>query len=322
MSSSFNRWGPITLFVLALVMWLSFVVHARQQQTVEQGVYTSDQARRGQAVYKDQCASCHGEALAGGLGPPLIGGDFISLWNEGPLSELASKIQNTMPQNAAGKLTPQQTADTMAYMLQAAGFPAGQAELSASVDVLKQISWPAGTTTSPTPLAVASATPSFPPAGNLTQVMRGILFPSSNIIFTAQTQDPSVPKVIPEGADREGGFSWVIWSGGIYTGWELIDYAAIALAESAPLMLSPGRRCENGRPVPVNDPDWIKFTQELAEAGKAAYKASQTRNQETISDASNLVNDACLNCHLVYRDHPERVMRVEDPSNKAARCAK
>src|SRR5438034_5360041 len=29
--------------------------------------------------------------------------------------------------------------------------------------------------------------------------------------------------------------------------------SAVALAESAPLMLTPGRRCENGKPVPVND---------------------------------------------------------------------
>ena len=50
----------------------------------------------------------------------------------------------------------------------------------------------------------------------------------------------------------------MVWGGSIYSGWELVDYAAIALAESAPLMLTPGRRCENGKPVPVNDPDWIK----------------------------------------------------------------
>ena len=63
----------------------------------------------------------------------------------------------------------------------------------------------------------------------------------------------------------------------------MVDYAAVALAESAPLMLTPGRRCENGQPVPIDDPEWIKFTIQLAEAGKAAYKASQTKSQQTIS---------------------------------------
>jgi cytochrome c556 len=66
-------------------------------------------------------------------------------------------------------------------------------------------------------------------------------------------------------------------------------------------MLTPGRRCENGKPVPVTDPDWIKFTQQLADAGGAAYRASQTRNQETASDSTNQLNDSCMSCHRVFR---------------------
>src|SRR5262249_25229475 len=84
-----------------------------------------------------------------------------------------------------------------------------------------------------------------------------------------------------------------------YRGWEMVDYAAVSIAESATLMLTPGRRCENGKPVPINDPDWIKFTQQLADAGKAAYRASQTRNQENASDSTNQLNDSCLSCHRV-----------------------
>jgi hypothetical protein len=83
-------------------------------------------------------------------------------------------------------------------------------------------------------------------------------------------------------------------------------------------MLTPGRRCENGKPVPVDDPRWIKFTQELFDAGVAAYKAAQTRNQETVSDATNVIADACLHCHEVYRDHPGA--RPGAPPNRAARC--
>ena len=97
-------------------------------------------------------------------------------------------------------------------------------------------------------------------------------------------------------------FSWTAWGGEIYAGWQLIDYAAVAITESAPLMLTPGRRCENGQPVPVDRADWIKFTQELAEAGRAAYKASQTRSQEVVSEATNQLSDSCMHCHRVYRD--------------------
>jgi hypothetical protein len=66
-------------------------------------------------------------------------------------------------------------------------------------------------------------------------------------------------------------------------------------------MLTPGRRCENGRLVPVTDPDWIRFSLELAEAGRAAYKAAQTRDQETVSKNTEQLNNSCANCHRVFR---------------------
>ena len=89
---------------------------------------------------------------------------------------------------------------------------------------------------------------------------------------------------------------------GLYSGWSLVDYASVALAESASLLMIPGRRCENGKPVPVDRPDWAKFSEELAAAGRAAYKASQSRNQDAVIEATNQVADSCLNCHSVYRD--------------------
>ena len=70
--------------------------------------------------------------------------------------------------------------------------------------------------------------------------------------------------------------------------------------------------------MPVDRPDWIQFTAELAEAGRAAYRASQSRNREAVSDVTNQIADACLRCHEVYRDKPGGTMA--DPSNKAARC--
>jgi hypothetical protein len=256
--------------------------------------------------------------LGGGLGPPLSGSGFIAAWGAQPLWELARKIRNTMPENDPGKLTPSQTADLIAHLLQAGKFPSGRAELAADEKALNAIVLPA-----PPPQAVtpaASPAPAFPAVGNLAQVMRGILFPSSNIIFNVQTNDPGAPvKPGPAGAGGSAGFSWVDWGAGIYKGWEIVDNAAVSVAESAPLMLTPGRRCENGRPVPVDRPDWIKFSHELAEAGRAAYKASQTRSQEAVSDATNQLADSCLHCHMVYRDKPGG--KAGDPSNKAARCA-
>jgi quinoprotein glucose dehydrogenase len=320
MSRSFKRAALALALIGCVTASISWTVHAQQAQSVSQGVYTDAQARRGADTYKASCASCHGESLGGSNAPPLVGNDFVSNWSKDPLSDLFSKIRNTMPQDAPGKLTAAQTADVVAYILQAGKFPSGRTELRSDDEALKQISWPATARAATTGTSPAV---SFPPAGNLAQVMRGILFPSSNIIFTVQTHDPGQKRTTTgKDATDGGGFDFTVWGGSIYSGWEVVDYAAIALAESAPLMLTPGRKCENGKPVPVNDPEWIKFTNELAEAGKAAYKASQSRNQEAVSDISNQVSESCQNCHQVYRDKRRPGGNLIDLAGKANRCTK
>jgi len=282
----------------AILEWFAPVLHAQQTRTANDGIYTDAQADRGRALYKDKCATCHGDSLEGRAAPPLTGTAFLAAWGAQPLSELAAKIKNTMPANDAGKLKPSETADLVAYILQTGKFPSGRNELASDEAALK----PIGLTAAKPQTAAPSApqAPAFPAMGNLAQVMRGILFPSSNIIFNVQLHDPAEPAK-PASTDAAT-FSWTAWGGEIYAGWQLIDYAAVAIAESAPLMLTPGRRCENGKPVPVDRSDWIKFTQELAEAGRAAYKASQTRSQQTVSDISGQLSDSCLHCHQVYRD--------------------
>jgi len=306
------------LFVAALVS-SSLTLHAGQTHTAQEGVYTAAQAKRGQDLFTEQCVSCHGRALQGLEGPPLTGEEFLSVWAMKSLSELVTKIQNTMPDDNPGTLTKAQATDLVSYILQTGKFPGGKTELAPNDDVLKQVLLaPAGAAPAATLTPVASHTPSFPPAANLGQIMKGIFFPSSNLIFNVQSHDPGeVRKGGPSEAPKDAGFSWVDWGAGIYSGWDLVDYAAVTIADAAPLLRVP-RRCENGRPAPVERADWIQFTTELVDAGKAAYKASQSRNQEAVSEVSNQLADACLHCHEVYRDKPGGT--TADPSNKAARC--
>jgi mono/diheme cytochrome c family protein len=293
-------------------------VQAQQPRTVTDGVYTDLQAERGQAIFKDRCSPCHGAMLEGKLAPPLTGPDFVADFSSQPLAALVGKIKNTMPANDPGKLTLQQAADLVAFILQVGKFPAGRADLGADESALQQITWPRtpGGLIQPRPTTSATAQPVFPPIANLAQVMKGILFPNSNIVFNVQTRDPGAQKAGYEVGKTD--FSLVDWGAGIYPGWELVDNSALAIAEAAPLLLTPGRRCENGKPVPVERPDWIKFTQELVEAGRAAYRASQSRRQDAVSDVTERLSDACFNCHIVYRDKLGGT--TTDPSNKAARC--
>jgi hypothetical protein len=242
-------------------------------------------------------------------------------WQSQPLAELAAKIRNTMPLDAPGDLTAPQTADLVAHLLKVGGFPAGAADLASTDAALGQVRWPAAAAAAP---AVAGSAKVYPPVGNMAQLMRAIFFPNSNLIFTVQTSDPAAPAAAPTADNPSGGFSWVTWGAGIYGGWQLVDNAAIALADASPLMLAPGIKCENGRLAPINDPDWIRFTEDMIAVSRKTLKVSQTRNQEAVSDATGDLSDACAACHQAYRDiripGREQGSDPTDPSNKAARC--
>jgi mono/diheme cytochrome c family protein len=111
-----------------------------QPRTTLDGVYSDAQAKRGEAVYSQSCASCHGPDLAGlDTAPSLTGPEFNTSWGDLPLSDLFERVRTTMPADAAGSLPPQQYADVVAFLLAKDNFPAGAADLPADGDALKQI---------------------------------------------------------------------------------------------------------------------------------------------------------------------------------------
>lgn len=132
---------------------------------------------------------------------------------------------------------------------------------------------------------------------NMLQLMRAVVYPASNVIFTAQSDDPATVKP----AARPSTSSDPLTSA--YGGWEAVENAGLALAESANLLIIP-RVCGNGRPAPVQNADWQMWVQELRDAGMAAYRAAQTKSQDAILEAANTVADACLHCHQKYRQVP------------------
>jgi mono/diheme cytochrome c family protein len=290
--------------ILTLAVSASISLQAQQARTAKDGVYSTAQATRGAATFQMRCAVCHGEMLEGLAGPPLAGDVFLGPRDKQPVSDLFDKIHNTMPADAPGTLEPPQVAELVAFILQANKFPAGRAELGTADAALKQISLIA---TNPAPAATTTGgAVSFPVTGTLNQVMRGILFPSSNVLFDVQTQDP--------GAGSKGGVAkgdaatTSTRYGDVYSPWQVVDAAAISIAEIGPVLMAP-RRCENGKPAPVDRADWKQYVQGVVEAGRAAYRASQTRSQEAVGDATNVISDACANCHRVYRDVASAAMR-------------
>ena len=137
--------------------------------------------------------------------------------------------------------------------------------------------------------------------GNLAQVMRGILYPASNVIFFAQSEDPT--KVKLEGSDPSTSPNPLSSS---YGGWDAVSNAGIALAEAANLLIIPGRMCMNGNAAPIQNADWQMWVKELRDAGMVAYKAGQSKNMEDVLNAADVMSTACQNCHDKYREVPQR----------------
>jgi hypothetical protein len=128
--------------------------------------------------------------------------------------------------------------------------------------------------------------------------MRGILFPNSNIIFDAQNTDPA-----EKAKKTEAQY------GNVYGGWMEVENASIAIAEAANLLTIPGRLCMNGKPVPLDQPDWPGFVQGLRTAAQASYKAAQSKNMDNIVEASGTLTEACAACHDKYREKPDLANR-------------
>ena len=285
------RRAAAVICVSAFVGALSMAGHG-QGRSIADRVYSDAQATRGQQLYQKQCVSCHGGALEGIVGPPLSGDGFLAVWSARSLADLVNKIEQTMPPEQPGSVARPQAIDLASFILRTGKFPAGQTELAA--DALGQIAFPAR---APAAVASSGATSSFAVAGNLAQLMRGVTFPNANILFNVQVKDPATNKPampIP--------FDYVLWGSTVYYGWQVVDQAALMLVETTPLFLLPGRRCENGRPVPVDRPDWKQYTAALIDVGKAAYKAAQSRNADAVNKVSEQLNETCANCHKVYRD--------------------
>jgi mono/diheme cytochrome c family protein len=116
------------------------VIRAEEARTVWDGVYTNEQAARGDAIYGEACASCHGATLLGGeMAPALVGSDFLSNWNGLTVGDLVERVRVSMPQNDPGSLSRQRSADVVALVLRANQFPVGASELPREAELLKQI---------------------------------------------------------------------------------------------------------------------------------------------------------------------------------------
>jgi cytochrome c556 len=75
--------------------------------------------------------------------------------------------------------------------------------------------------------------------------------------------------------------------------WATVRRSAVTLAESGNLLMAPGRARDQG--------DWIRDAKLLADAGTAAYKAAQAKDEKALAALAESIDISCTTCHKQYR---------------------
>lgn len=96
-------------------------------RSVTDGVFTVEQADRGQQVFAQLCADCHAARMWGGD------------WNGKTVADVFDFISIFMPEQNPGSLTAEQVVDVIAHILRANDAPPGPNELPATVADLQAV---------------------------------------------------------------------------------------------------------------------------------------------------------------------------------------
>jgi mono/diheme cytochrome c family protein len=117
------------------------LLHAQETKSTSVGVFTEEQAKKGEAGYQRVCASCHGADLHSteAEAPDLTDGAFKFGWQGKTLAERFDTIRNTMPPGRRGSLDDQAYLDIVTYILRFNNIPAGKQALQPDINLLKQI---------------------------------------------------------------------------------------------------------------------------------------------------------------------------------------
>ena len=130
----------LLLSLLVVMSTAAATLGALQGSSVWDGVYTEEQATRGELVYQDECTFCHLDDLLGdAFATPLIEDAFTARWEGGNLGDLMTVIQVTMPADRPNTMSNEAVADVIAFLLKMNEYPAGDDELAADGAALEGI---------------------------------------------------------------------------------------------------------------------------------------------------------------------------------------
>lgn len=115
-----------------MLVWLAaLAAGAQNAPSIWSGVFTADQARRGNDAYQASCAACHGSDLhaTDPEAVDLTGPAIRAKWNGKTLQDRFETIRDTMPPGNANTVGDKTYMDILAFILQSNEFPAGNQEL-------------------------------------------------------------------------------------------------------------------------------------------------------------------------------------------------
>jgi mono/diheme cytochrome c family protein len=129
------------LRALAAAAALIYGAHSPAGCAADDGLFTSAQVARGERLYAEHCASCHGPNLEGKGATPLSGETFHTKWADGEhtVDDLYYIARTSMPYSAPGKLSKQEYIDVIAYVLKVNGYREGEQELPMTPETLRGI---------------------------------------------------------------------------------------------------------------------------------------------------------------------------------------
>lgn len=116
---------------------------------------------------------------------------------------------------------------------------------------------------------IVEAPPELTALATSRELMLAIVIPSSNVVFKLAGE-------VPKDAEQ----------------WQEVRLQSLALAESANLLMMPGRGPDDGQ--------WNHMGKLMLDAAKAAVKAADARNANALESASNAIYESCDSCHDKY----------------------
>ncbi len=125
------------------------------------------------------------------------------------------------------------------------------------------------------PSAPPADTPSPRPVGTMSELMIKLIYPTSDAVFYISTR---VPQTEVE--------------------WGELQAKTLTLAESANLLMMPGRARDQDR--------WMVDAKRMYDVGAAAYRAARAKDVAALEGLNDQLYQSCVECHQHYRPNYRR----------------